>query len=156
MAIQLDGLDVLDLAIQTEERGEAFYRQAVRLAETDEAKELFTYLADQETVHRTTFEALAKDVTLVETSSADWQEIAEYIAATVDRAFFSDQGAIGSVPQAASVQEMIRAAMTFEKETLLFFYQLRDLVRPAHREAIDQIVDEEKTHVRRLAAMLTG
>ena len=131
-----------------------FYRQAASLATTDEAVALFTYLADQETLHRKLFEEMAQSVTLVETSAADWQEISEYIAATVDRAFFADAGAIEAVPHAETVEEMIRAALTFEKETLLFFYQLRDLVRPAHRAALDNIVNEEKAHVRRLAAML--
>lgn len=45
-------------------------------------------------------------------------------------------------------------AMGFEKETLLFFYNLRDLVTDRDRETISRIIDEEKSHVRRLAGML--
>jgi len=37
---------------------------------------------------------------------------------------------------------------------LLFFYDLRDMVSGADREAISGIIREEKKHLRRLAKML--
>ena len=45
-------------------------------------------------------------------------------------------------------------AMGFEKETLLFFYNLRDLVSDRNQKTIDRIIAEEKSHLRRLAKML--
>ncbi|HEY72223.1 MAG TPA: rubrerythrin, partial [Thermoflexia bacterium] len=38
--------------------------------------------------------------------------------------------------------------------TLLFFYDLRDMVAEADRGAISNIIREEKMHLRRLARML--
>ena len=45
-------------------------------------------------------------------------------------------------------------AMGFEKETMLFFYNLRDIVPSAAHEIVDRVIVEEKTHARRLAQML--
>jgi rubrerythrin len=45
-------------------------------------------------------------------------------------------------------------AMNFERETLSFFFDLRDMVSDADREVINRIIDEEKSHLQRLAAML--
>jgi len=45
-------------------------------------------------------------------------------------------------------------AMGLEKETLLFFYDLRDMVPAADRTFIEKVVAEEKSHIRRLAEML--
>jgi rubrerythrin len=42
MSILLTGDDLIDLAMQTETRGEAFYRQAAAKAEPGPARELFT------------------------------------------------------------------------------------------------------------------
>ena len=51
-------------------------------------------------------------------------------------------------------KEAVRMAIGFEKETLLFFHDLRDMVSGADRKVIERIVAEEKVHVRRLAGML--
>jgi len=57
------------------------------------------------------------------------------------------------IPAGSTVREMIERAITFEQQTLLFFYTLRDLVQPVNRALVDSIVSEERSHVRRLAAM---
>ena len=44
--------------------------------------------------------------------------------------------------------------MGFEKDTLLFFYDLREMVSEGERGAISGIISEEKAHLRRLARML--
>jgi len=46
--------------------------------------------------------------------------------------------------------------MGFEKDTLLFFYDLREMVSEAERGTISNIITEEKAHLRRLARMLWG
>jgi len=45
-------------------------------------------------------------------------------------------------------------AIRFEKETMLFFHDLYDVVPEADKETIGKVIDEEKRHVRRLARML--
>ena len=156
MSVLLSGADVIDLAVQTEVRGEKFYREAVRLADQQEAKELFSYLADEEIRHKQIFEGLSSAIVMTEIDPVSWEEAAEYIAATVDREFFEGDAPIRAVPEGTSTDDMLRQAIEFEKQTLLFFYALRDLVQSPNRPLIDRIIDEEKSHVRRLSAMLMG
>jgi rubrerythrin len=153
MGILLSGADIVDLALQTETRGEVFYREAEKLSTTPEARELFSYLADQELQHKLIFSRLGGAIVETEVETAEWQEALEYIDATVGQTFFADKAPIRSIPAGSSVREMIERAITFEQQTLLFFYTLRDLVQPVNRALIDSIVAEERTHVRRLAAM---
>ena len=154
MSIQFSGADVIDLAVQTEVRGEAFYREAAQKADEADAVELFNHLVVEETKHRATFEGLSSAIVVTEIDPTSWEEASAYIASTVDRSFFKKGAPIKLVPECASVKQMVRQAMEFEKQTLLFFYALRDLVRPVNRPIIDQIIEEEKRHVRRLAAQL--
>ncbi|MBM3188879.1 MAG: hypothetical protein FJZ90_09175 [Chloroflexi bacterium] len=154
MSIQLTGADVIDLAVQTELRGERFYREAIRKADSAEAKDLFTYLADEEVRHKQVFEGLGGQIVLTQTDVTSWEEAMGYIQAIVDREFFDKDAPIRAIPVAQNVPDMVRQAIDFEKQTLLFFYGLRDLVQPANRPLIDQIMEEEKSHVRRLSAML--
>ena len=53
-------------------------------------------------------------------------------------------------------KDALRMAIAFEKETLLFFYDLRDAVPAVHRTLVNTIVNEEKAHIVRLASLLQG
>jgi rubrerythrin len=155
MSIQLTGADVIDLAVQTEVRGERFYREAKDKADRADAKTLFDYLAQEEVRHKKVFEGLSPSIVITEVDPTTWDDVVHYIQATVDSAFFSRTDApIRLIPQGATVNDMVRMAMNFEKQTLLYFYTLRDLVQPSNRPIIDKIVDEEKSHIRRLVAWL--
>lgn len=153
MGILLSGADVVDLAVQTETQGEAFYREAANKADSKQARDLFTYLAVEELRHKQVFEKLGDAITISDLEPAEWQEALDYINATVSQTFFTDGTPIRAIPQGSSVREMVERAISFEQQTLLFFYTLRDLVQPANRQLVDAIVAEERSHVRRLAAM---
>ena len=156
MSIQLSGADIIDLAVRTETQGEQFYRQAAEQAESPEAQKLFSFLADEEVRHRETFEKLGSALKPAEIPPSEWQEALEYIAVTVEQEFFQPNAPIRAIPQGATVQDMLRQAIQFEQQTLLFFYTLRDLVRSQDRPLVDQIIREERTHVRRLSSLLKG
>lgn len=154
MSIQLSGADIVDLAVQTEVRGERFYRQAADAADRPEARELFVYLANEEVRHKQVFEGLASAITVTEVDPTTWEEAMAYIEATVDREFFDPEAPIRTVAVAQDVGGMLRQAIQFEQQTLLFFHTLRDLVRKPTVPIIDGIIKEERSHVRRLSAML--
>lgn len=155
MSIQITGGDVVDMAVQTEAEGERFYRAAAERADNPEARELFAYLADEEVRHKQTFEGLSGSIVVTEIDPTTWEEGIAYIRATIDRAFFAGTGApIRAIMREATVEDMLRQAIAFEQQTLLFFGALRDLVQPLNRPIIDSIVAEERGHVRRLTAIL--
>ena len=119
-------------------------------------RELFAYLAAEEVRHKQAFEALSDGIVVTEIDPTTWEEGIAYIRATVDRAFFSGTSApIRTIALEATVEDMLRQAIAFEQQTLLFFGALRDLVQPSNRPIIDRIVVEERGHVRRLTAMLS-
>ena len=155
MSILFTGGDIIDLAVQTEIEGERFYRAAAERADDPTVRDLFLFLAGEEVRHRETFEGLSDSIVVAEIDPTTWQEGVAYIRATVDRAFFSGPGApIRVISASATVPEMVRGAIAFEQQTLLFFGALRDLVQPPNRPMIDVIVAEERSHVRRLAELL--
>lgn len=155
MSILITGGDVIDLAVQTEVEGERYYRAAAERAAETKARDLFLYLADEEVRHREVFESLSDSIVITEIDPTTWQEGLAYIQATVNRAFFSGPGApIRAISSSTTLDDMVRQAIAFEQQTLLFFGALRDLVQPPNQPMIDHIVAEERNHVRRLAAML--
>jgi len=160
MSIQLSGQDIIDLAVQIERRGEQFYRQsaaagrAAEAASDAAARALFDGLADDEARHRALFESLAPGAVMVAGDPAAWEDAAGYIEATVDQALFRKDAAIRAVPLAEDIPGMLRQAIIFEQETILYLYTLRDLVVASSRPLVDRILAEERGHVRRLASRL--
>jgi rubrerythrin len=148
--------DVIELALQIEKNGEVFYNRVAEKMDSAEIKSVFKDLAEQEAFHYQTFEKLAQttwDSPMF--TSGDWQDYLVYLNATVQSAFF--EGSDKSLALAEKVndpQEAIRMAMGFEKETLLFFHDLYDMVAEGEKDTISQIIAEEKTHLKRLASLL--
>lgn len=155
MAI-FNAADVVELALELEKSGEVYYRKVAQRAESPEVKALFEDLAQQEVYHYKTFKELAKttwDQPLMTPES--WRDYMTYLQVTVQSTFFEGQDkALAAAEEVTSEQEAIRKAMGFEKETLLFFHDLRDMVSEGDKATLGRIIDEEKKHLRRLAAML--
>jgi len=51
-------------------------------------------------------------------------------------------------------KEAIHIAMQFEKDTMLFFAEMRELVPNAEKDVIKACIDEERSHLKRLMALL--
>jgi len=84
-----------------------------------------------------------------------YEEYEDYLRVALVNALFAGQDkGLTLARQAKDRETALRAAMGFEKDTLLFFYDLREMVSEAERETISKIILEEKSHLRRLAKML--
>lgn len=156
MGVLLTAGDIVELAMELESSGEAFYRAVARHLQSSRVQEVFADLAEQEARHREVFAELREALRDKPLMSADeWDEYMGYLQATIRSAFF--EGADKALAVAAEVTESrdaVRMAIGFEKETLLFFYDLRDIVAAGARSVIDEVITEEKKHLRRLATML--
>ena len=148
--------DIVEMAMELEKSGEIFYTAVAEKAASSKVRELFQELAEQERHHYKAFSKLSK--TIWDQSNAaegDWDHYLMYLQATIQSAFFegSDK-ALSLAEQAADEKEALQMALEFEKETMLFFYDLRDKVSDADREIVERIIAEEKNNVRRRASML--
>lgn len=148
--------DAVEMALEIEKRGEAFYRAVAKKAKSTQVKTLFEDLAEQEMLHHATFEKLSKTQWAQPLMPDDqWDQYLMYMQATIQNAFFEGQDkALALAEQVSDEKEALRMAMGFEKETLLFFHDLREMVSEADEKTIKHIIDEEKAHLRRLAALL--
>jgi len=150
--------DIVELAMQVEQSGEAFYRAVAAKLEGQEARELFEYLAGQEVIHYQIFQRLSQSVHEAPfMTGEEWNLYMDYLNGTVQSAFF--EGADKALALAETVTDArhaIHMAVGFEKETLLFFYDLRERIPTQDRPLVEKIVDEEKRHIRRLVSKLNA
>ncbi|MGD8473084.1 MAG: ferritin family protein [Anaerolineae bacterium] len=155
MAI-LTGEELIEIAMQLEEEGEAFYNAAAKQATTTQMKELFEDLAIQEQYHYRAFQQMGRDIVRTALSDEQWDQFQEYTGALLNQRVFDKPD--GDLSNAVSVQderEALEAALGFEKETLKFYQGLRGVVKSADQQTVDRIIGEEEQHIRRLSSVLS-
>ena len=150
--------EAFEIAMQIEENGKVFYTAVAAKATDPSVKKLFQELAAQEQRHYEVFQKMAGTVGGAAGPAAPdaaRDEYQVYLQATLDNALFAGSDkALALAEQARDRQAALRAAIGFEKDTLLFFYDLRDMAGPAEQRTINGIIQEEKLHLRRLAKFL--
>jgi len=150
--------DVVEMAMELEKSGEIFYNAVAEKAASPEVQALFEDLAAEEKHHYAAFEKLTRSTWGPSpTFEGDWDQYLMYLQATLQGTFFegSDK-ALSLAEQVSDENEALQMAIGFEKETMLFYYDLRDKVSDADKTVVERIIAEERTHVQRLAAMLGG
>ena len=156
MAI-LTASEALEWALEIEKNGEIFYNEAAVRSANPDVKALLLDLAAQERGHSKIFIKMLESVTSVDDfAHIDNEEYRAYLMSALDNALFSgpDKG-LAAIAQADDPMAVVRAALAFEKDTLLFFYDLREIVSLTQRDTISKVIREEKAHLRRLAGMLS-
>jgi rubrerythrin len=136
--------EIIEQAVQAERLGYQFYSaMADRFKNNNGLRQLFKTLGDKELVHEKRFLRLKESHGLPE---PEGEEVSQYLRAIIESEFFL--GKHKSLPELKninSVEAAVNFAMAFEKETLLYFFQMRDLID--EKGIIDAIISEEKSHL---------
>jgi rubrerythrin len=146
----------LEMALEIEQNGEAYYNAVIEKTSDPEVKTLFGDLAAQERIHYKVFQRMLGDVKPApELPAEEYDQYDAYMRAALSNALFAGPDkALRLAEQAEDMETAVRGALGFEKDTLLFFYDLREMVSEKDREAVSRVIAEEKSHVRRLARKL--
>ena len=139
--------EVIEMAIQTEKLGAEFYsNMAVTFGNNEEFKTLFEVLAEKEREHENVFHAIMEKMGSSYQMPDNWGEAAKYLRAIVESEFFlGDDKVLPNYDHLETVKDVVNYAITFEKVTLLYYLELRDVVKD--KEAIYDIINEEKGHI---------
>ena len=148
--------EALEMAMEIEKNGEVFYTAVAEKSADLEVQALFEDLAAQERGHYRVFQKMLGDVRpALELPATEYDEYQAYVQSALDNALFAGPDkALALAKQAQDRETALRAALGFEKDTMLFFYDLRDMVSEADQEAVSNVIREEKKHLRRLARLL--
>ena len=137
--------EVIEQAVQAERLGYQFYTaMAERLKHDNGLKKLFETLGAKELVHEKRFSELKEITGGVEPEG--WEEASQYLRAIVESEFFlGKHKSLPDLKHVHTVEAAVDFAMGFEKETLLYFHTIRDVVK--EKDIVDEIINEEKSHI---------
>ncbi len=131
---------------------EAFYAEALKHLKEGKVRDLFTFLRAEERRHADLFERILGGLT--DQPTGTWRQDEEYVTylrALVGNHVFPDpktaRGAVAALQDEATA---ILQALSFEKDSILFFHELRPALAEENHKVIDALIDEERKHVRAL------
>lgn len=145
--------EIIEQAVQTERIGAKFYDEmARRFQENKDIKALFETLSAKEVQHEMTFSRLKEKVN-EDIEGED--EFSEYLRAIVESAFFLGKDkSLTTMDEVRTVSDALAHALSFEKETLLYYVGLRDALE--EKDLLDMIIKEEKSHIAWLSKFRAG
>ncbi|EFL50613.1 Rubrerythrin [Solidesulfovibrio fructosivorans JJ]] len=156
MANFFSGSDIVGTAIEIERRGRNVYSKAAAAATNPDVKNFLQFFAGEEARHQAIFEAMAGRIGKIEIpAGSDEAEYMDYVQALLDsHALFCGGAPEKDLANAADPIEAIELASRFEKDTILYFREMMDLLPQNESDIVKQCLNEERGHLRQLRAML--
>lgn len=152
---QFQPSEIISLAIEVEEKGANFYRRLADKVEAEEVKKLLLYLSTEEEKHKKEFKNLGRDLTSFDPRETYEGEYLEYVQSTVDTHMFANEDLLEkAIETAGGPVDVVKLAISFEKDSILFFHSFRNLVSKEKQEVIDKLIKEEEGHIINLANIL--
>jgi len=157
MGIFFSGIELTKIAIGIEKNGAVFYDSLANSIRDVTAKETYRDLARKERDHIEIFHNMLEQAGDYQPPENYTEEYELYLKALVDSAVFSNDTVAREMAQKANNDvEAIQIGIGAEKDSILFYSEMRDLVRKPDREIIDRIIAEEKSHLRHLIDLKKG
>jgi len=161
MTIRFNADEVLEMAEQIEHNGAKFYRQAAQGLPDEGVQQRLLRLAVMEEEHARTFHTLRDDLSGREEVVGGFDptgEAVRYLQAIVDGQVFDlRQNPTEWLRGEESVEDILRMAIGLERDSILFYQGIREMVTPGMgRDKVEVILKEEMGHLTLLSRELTS
>jgi rubrerythrin len=148
-------VEVIEMAIKTEQSGQQFYSDNAKKAKQKQLSDLFRFLAGEEEKHVKTFKSLYRTITeSPQTIAYNFDDMQLYLKAITDSKFFlGSNKALSYMSKVKTSQALLDYALAFEKETMLFYLEITNFIKDKDKKLVDKIIAQEKEHIKKLSAM---
>ena len=147
--------EILDLAIQLEENGEAVYREAAGQAKNSDIRELLLWMAEEEVKHSRWCMDLKKEI---ESRSINpfMEEMSRKVFGGIlgNKSFSHREINFAEIDR---TEDLIKLFIEFEKDTVLFYETLIPFIEDnSTLQYVMKIIAEENNHIKQLREMLAA
>lgn len=159
MGISFNADEIMEMAVRIETNGRLFYLRAAELQSDDETVSFFKGLAAMEEQHKRTFDEFRQDLSAADKEGQVYDpdgQASMYLATMADaHGGEGDPRAAAALTGEESLEEILRTALNLEKQSILFYVGLKDLVTKKHgKDKVDAVIEEEKQHIAQLSEVL--
>lgn len=159
MGITFNVKEILEIAVEIEKNGQAFYRRGSQIVREDDAQAMLIKLAEWEAVHESIFANMLASLGGKDTALQILDpngEAVKYLQAIADGKIFKTGVPVEQViPDGATMCDVLWDALEREKDTVVFYVAFKAIVPPGDdRENLERIILEEVGHVRYISEEL--
>lgn len=146
----MEALEALNTALQREQQGQRFYREAASRTTNEKGKKLFQWLAEEETGH---IKLLEQSIAYMKDNAAwstqDMWGVGKHVTEPVKSSEFPSKADImGNLSESSPELEILKKAIQAEKEDAHFYTELANSVAdPDGKKMIEKLAHVEKGHV---------
>lgn len=155
MSYNFNAEEIFEMAEQIEKNGEVFYKAAAEGVSEQAHKDFLLELAAMEVEHGKTFAAMKDELNAAEKEGTVFDPSGEaplYLKALADTRVFFEK-----TTDTASMEAILKDAITAEKDSIVFYLGMKDLVSEnLGRKRIGAIIKEEMDHIRLLSNKLSA
>ncbi|MGA2367638.1 MAG: ferritin family protein [Dehalococcoidia bacterium] len=138
------------IAMQMERAGLAFYMAVAGQSPDVSTRAVYEYLASAEKRHLKTFRKLWNKTGKSAPPESYKGEYRKYLKALIKDAVFPSTAAAKSRAAKSGPFAALKTGIQAEKDSILFYMELLNLLPDPGKEAVKKILSEEKRHLRRL------
>ncbi len=154
MSISFSDIELINIAIDIERSGIAFYDVMAKSTQNASVQDVFQYLADMERQHIQIFQGMLDEANKHQVPETYTEEYTVYLQALVDSAVFTSDMAISDMAaQLGNDIGTLELAINAEKDSILFYYEMRDIVPQPVQPTVNKIIAEEKSHLQKLSGI---
>ena len=154
MSISFSGSELINIAIGIERRGIAFYDIMTKSTKNAATRDVLQYLAGVERQHIQIFQGMLAEADKYQIPETYAGEYAAYLQSLVDSAVFTDDFITSEMAtKAVSDIEAMELAISAEKDSILFYYGMKEIMPQRAQPTVNKIITEEKSHLRQLSEL---
>ena len=148
--------EIIEVAIEMEKNGEAFYKVLAKTSDDPDIKSVFTHLADEESEHAKDFKNILESLFSDDKSSSyelNEAATAYFKAFAKTQVFKNIEEAKNTANQLKTFEEAVSYAIGIEVKTIAFYRELSIMLEKG-ADKIEALIKEEHGHVAKLYSML--
>jgi rubrerythrin len=154
MSIVFSPGDLINIAIGIERSGITFYDIMARTTDSEMAKEIFEEFVEMERGHLNMFQDMLSMAGEDKPPEAPTPGYSGYLQALIDDAVFTNDAVMSeTVTQADSDIKALEVGISAEKDSILFYQSIKDVMPRSTLSVLDRIISEEKSHLQQLTAI---
>jgi rubrerythrin len=146
--------EVVELGIQIEKNGVAFYNHLADAAKNPKAGEVYAYLAGEEKKHIEVFKSIFDSVCEYSPSEAYPEEYFSYMKTLAGEYVFTqkDKG-VEVAKKAKNDIEAVDLGIKLEEDSIIFYEGMKKVLAERDHGKIDELVKQEQDHLRKLTEL---
>lgn len=153
MSVMFSAREIAEAAVEKEKMRKGFYSKVYELSSSEKMKDLFRFLTEEEEKHVAVFEKI-RDNQRTDSQPDEYNEdMQAYMDSVVDDRLYSGIDSESFVQKAIDSKDVFRLAIGFEKDAILYFREFLPYVSDEDKKIVEDLIDEEKGHIRFLADM---